>query len=192
MRKLGHMRRLLMASVSTGLVSGLCFGTDARAAQDEETNVQNLPAVEVVAPPPTARRAPSRPVARTAASRRQAHGPQDLRLPDLTRRLRQHRCRQDPGEHQCGRSDPDQAHRLAEHCRCASAIRPRRQSERSHRQSVPAEHRVSRLRRLASGRHAAGTCRLSERRTHQRSVLRHRQLGLDPYCRDPLGHRRDQ
>lgn len=68
MRKLGHRRRLLMASVSTGLVSGLCFGTNARAAQDEETNVQNLPAVEVVAPQPTARRAPSRRVARTAAS----------------------------------------------------------------------------------------------------------------------------
>lgn len=68
MRKLGHRRRLLMASVSTGLVSGLCFGTNARAAQDEETNVQNLPAVEVVAPRPTARRAPSRRVARTAAS----------------------------------------------------------------------------------------------------------------------------
>lgn len=68
MRKLGHARRLLMASVSTGLVSGLCFGSNARAAQDEETNVQNLPAVEVVAPQPTARRAPSRPVARSAAS----------------------------------------------------------------------------------------------------------------------------
>lgn len=68
MRRPGHTRRLLMASVSTGLVSGLCFGTNARAAQDEETNVQNLPAVEVVAPQPTARRAPSRPVARTAAS----------------------------------------------------------------------------------------------------------------------------
>lgn len=66
MRKLGHARRLLM--VSTGLVSGLCFGPNARAAQDEETNVQNLPAVEVVAPQPTARRAPSRPVARRAAS----------------------------------------------------------------------------------------------------------------------------
>lgn len=68
MRKLGHRRRLLMASVLAGLVSGLCFGTNARAAQDEETNVQNLPAVEVVAPQPTARRARSRPVARTAAS----------------------------------------------------------------------------------------------------------------------------
>ncbi|MBK3659654.1 TonB-dependent receptor [Bradyrhizobium diazoefficiens] len=68
MRKSRHMRRLLMASVSTGLVSGLLFGTNARAAQDEETNVQNLPAVEVVAPRPTTRRAPSRPVARTAAS----------------------------------------------------------------------------------------------------------------------------
>ncbi|MET4256234.1 outer membrane receptor protein involved in Fe transport [Bradyrhizobium sp. S3.12.5] len=68
MRKLGHTRRLLMALVATGLVSGLCFGTSARAAQDEETNVQNLPAVEVVAPQPTPRRASPRPVARTAAS----------------------------------------------------------------------------------------------------------------------------
>ena len=68
MRWAGHTRRLLMASVSTGLISGLVFGTDARAAQDEETNVQNLPAVEVVAPPPSVRRAPSRSVARTAAN----------------------------------------------------------------------------------------------------------------------------
>lgn len=66
MRKRGQARNLLM--VSTGLVSGLCFGTNASAAQDEETNVQNLPAVEVVAPRPTARRAPPRPVAPTAAS----------------------------------------------------------------------------------------------------------------------------
>ncbi|MET4801450.1 TonB-dependent receptor [Bradyrhizobium sp. LB11.1] len=65
----GHARILLMASVSTGLVSGLGFATNAGAAQDEETNVQNLPAVEVVAPQPTARRAPSRTVpARTAAN----------------------------------------------------------------------------------------------------------------------------
>ncbi len=68
MRWAGHTRRLLMASVSTGLMSGFVFGTDARAAQDEETNVQNLPAVEVAAPPPAARRAPSRPVTRTAAN----------------------------------------------------------------------------------------------------------------------------
>ncbi|OKO68817.1 TonB-dependent receptor [Bradyrhizobium sp. AS23.2] len=60
-------RRLLMASVSTGL--GLVFASGAGAAQDEETNVQNLPPVEVTAPPPsTARRtAPTRPVARAGA-----------------------------------------------------------------------------------------------------------------------------
>lgn len=66
MRKRGQARNLLM--VSTALVSGLCFGPNAGAAQDEETNVQNLPAVEVVAPQPTPRRPPSRRVARTAAS----------------------------------------------------------------------------------------------------------------------------
>jgi iron complex outermembrane receptor protein len=68
MRWAKHTRRLLMASVSTGLMSGFVFATDAYAAQDEETNVQNLPAVEVTAPPPTVRRAPSRRVARTVAT----------------------------------------------------------------------------------------------------------------------------
>lgn len=62
-------RRLLMASVSTGLMSGLVFAGPAQAAQDEQTNVQNLPPVEVTAPSqPTARRsAPPRPVARVGA-----------------------------------------------------------------------------------------------------------------------------
>lgn len=62
-------RRLLMASVSTGLVSGLVLASPAVAAQDEETNVQNLPAVEIAAPPPPAvrRSAPTRPVARIGA-----------------------------------------------------------------------------------------------------------------------------
>ncbi|RXG96412.1 TonB-dependent receptor [Bradyrhizobium zhanjiangense] len=66
---LSFKRRLLMASVSTGLISGLVFAGPAGAAQDDETNVQNLPPVEVTAPPPsTARRtAPSRPVARVGA-----------------------------------------------------------------------------------------------------------------------------
>lgn len=60
---------LLMASVSTGLLSGLVLATHAAAAQDEQTNVQNLPPVEVTAPPPaTVRRvAPPRPVARVGA-----------------------------------------------------------------------------------------------------------------------------
>lgn len=59
-------RRLLIASVTTGLV----LGTDAAiAAQDEETNVQNLPAVEVSAPPPSTRRAAPRTPTRVAAPR---------------------------------------------------------------------------------------------------------------------------
>ncbi|WP_027574595.1 TonB-dependent receptor [Bradyrhizobium sp. WSM1743] len=63
--RLRFKRRLLMASVSTGLV----LASPAEAAQDEETNVQNLPPVEVTAPPPsTARRtAAPRPVARVGA-----------------------------------------------------------------------------------------------------------------------------
>ncbi|WP_407188480.1 TonB-dependent receptor [Bradyrhizobium centrosematis] len=67
---LSFKRRVLMASASTGLVSGLVFATPVAAAQDEETNVQNLPPVEVTAPPPSAARrsAPVRPVARVGAA----------------------------------------------------------------------------------------------------------------------------
>jgi len=63
--RLRFKRRLLVASVSTGLV----LAGPAEAAQDEETNVQNLPPVEVTAPPPSpARRtAAPRPVARVGA-----------------------------------------------------------------------------------------------------------------------------
>src|SRR5262245_24316316 len=50
------VRGLLIASVSTGLV----LGTDAVFAQNEDTNVQNLPPVEVIAPQPSVRRAPTR------------------------------------------------------------------------------------------------------------------------------------
>src|SRR5258706_15012016 len=57
-------RGLFVASISTGLVLGI----DAAYAQDEQTNVQNLPAVEVVAPQPTsARRSPSQAPTRVTA-----------------------------------------------------------------------------------------------------------------------------
>lgn len=63
--RLRFKRGLLMASVSTGLV----LAGPAEAAQDEETNVQNLPPVEVAAPPPSTvrRTAAPRPVARVGA-----------------------------------------------------------------------------------------------------------------------------
>ena len=60
------------------------------------------------------------------------------------------------------------------------------------RQSISARRAVSRFRRVARRRHAAGTCGLPERRAHQRSVRRHRQLGPDPDRCDQVGHRRDQ
>jgi outer membrane receptor protein involved in Fe transport len=68
--RLWFKRRLWMASVSTGLLSGLVLAGPAGAAQDEETNVQNLPPVEVTAPPPatTRRNVSSRPVAQAGAS----------------------------------------------------------------------------------------------------------------------------
>ncbi|MBR0715022.1 TonB-dependent receptor [Bradyrhizobium liaoningense] len=59
-------RRLLIASVTTGLVLGL---DAALAAQEEETNVQNLPPVEVSAPPPSTRRSAPRMPTRVAAPR---------------------------------------------------------------------------------------------------------------------------
>lgn len=49
-------RSVLIASIATGLLAG----SEAAPAQDEKTNVQNLPAVEVVAPPTSSRRQPSR------------------------------------------------------------------------------------------------------------------------------------
>jgi iron complex outermembrane receptor protein len=57
-------RGLFIASISTGLV----LGADAAYAQDEQTNVQNLPPVEVLAPQPTgARSTASRTPARVTA-----------------------------------------------------------------------------------------------------------------------------
>ncbi|WP_027546490.1 TonB-dependent receptor [Bradyrhizobium sp. WSM2254] len=68
--RLWFKRRLWMTSVSTGLLSGLVFAGPAGAAQDDETNVQNLPPVEVTAPSPatTRRNVPSRPVTQAGAS----------------------------------------------------------------------------------------------------------------------------
>ncbi|WP_314957822.1 TonB-dependent receptor [Bradyrhizobium cosmicum] len=68
-KSLRFKRRWLMASVSAGVISGLVLAGPAGAAQDEQTNVQNLPPVEVTAPSqPTARRStPPRPVARVGA-----------------------------------------------------------------------------------------------------------------------------
>jgi outer membrane receptor protein involved in Fe transport len=66
----GNKRQLLLASVATGLMSGLVPGSGAHAAQDEETNVQNLPAIEVVAPEQEKRRAPSRAPVRAASAAR--------------------------------------------------------------------------------------------------------------------------
>ena len=58
--------------------------------------------------------------------------------------------------------------------------RARRFARRPDRQSIPAGSQLSRLRRLAGHRHAARARGLSERRAHQRSLRRHRQLGLHP------------
>lgn len=58
------VRGLVVISICTGMV----VATEAGAAPDEQTNIQNLPPVEVEAPPPAVRRsAPSRPVARIGA-----------------------------------------------------------------------------------------------------------------------------
>ena len=56
-------------------------------------------------------------------------------------------------------------------------------AERPDRQSIPSRHKLPRLRRFASDRHAAGARRLSERRAHQRGARRHHQLGLHPAIR---------
>ena len=61
-----RVRGVLVLSISAGMV----LGADAALAQDEETNVQNLPPVEVTAPQTTTRQAASRTPARVASSGR--------------------------------------------------------------------------------------------------------------------------
>ena len=102
------------------------------------------------------------------------------------------RCRQGAGRHQRGRRRSNPAHRLAEHRRCPATAGAGHPDQRRDRQCVSARHPVSRLRGITCRRHAAGTCGVPERRPHQRSFRRHRQLGPDPDRRDKIGHRRDQ
>ncbi len=90
------------------------------------------------------------------------------------------RSRQGPGQ----RTDADRG-RFRSRGRAQSVGRlgaraARRRVGRPDRQSIPARSQLSRLRRFAGYRHAAGARRLSERRAHQRGVRRHRQLGFHP------------
>ena len=62
---------------------------------------------------------------------------------------------------------------------------PRRLHRRPVGQPVPARRQLPRLRRLAGAGHAAGARGLPERRAHQRSLWRRRQLGLHPGDVDP-------
>ena len=70
--------------------------------------------------------------------------------------------------------------------RFAGAAFRRRRGERRAGQRLRAGCLLSRLRRLAAGRHAAGAGGLPERRPHQRGLRRHGELGPDPVERHPL------
>ena len=100
--------------------------------------------------------------------------------------------RQGAGQHQCGRRRANRAHRFAEYRGCPAAAGAGHHHQRRDRQSISAGHPISRLRCVPRRRHAAGACGLPERRAHQRSLRRHRQLGPDPDRCDQVGHRRDQ
>ena len=69
---------------------------------------------------------------------------------------------------------------------------PRHHHQRHDRQSISAGHTISRFCRISGRRYPSGTGGLPERGAHQRSVRRHRQLGLDSDGCDQVGHRRDQ
>ena len=70
--------------------------------------------------------------------------------------------------------------------RYAGAAFRRRRGERHAGQRLRAGCLLSRLRRLAAGRHAAGAGGLPERRPHQRGLRRHGELGPDPVECHPL------
>ncbi len=115
-----------------------------------------------------------------------------LHLSDHAAGRRWRGSRQGTGEHQRHRRRSNQANRLAQHHRCAGEIRTGHHPQRSHRQSIPAGCAIPRLRRFAGVGHAAGARGLPERRAHQRSVRRHRQLGSDSDRRHQIGHHGDQ
>ena len=115
-----------------------------------------------------------------------------LHLSDHAAGRRWHGSRQGAGEHQRHRRRSNQANGIAQHQRCPGEIRTGHHHQRSCRQSIPAGRAISRLRRFAGVRHAAGTRGVPERRAHQRSVRRHRQLGSDSDRRHQIGHRGDQ
>ena len=69
---------------------------------------------------------------------------------------------------------------FAQRARYAAAAHSRRHHHRRPGQRLLPGPALSRLRGLAAAGHAAGACRLHERHPHQRSLRRHRQLGLDP------------
>ena len=81
---------------------------------------------------------------------------------------------------------------LAEHRGRAAATGAGHHHQRYDRQSIYAGRTISWFCCIAGRRYASGTCGLPERDAHQRSVRRHRQLGLDPDGRDQVGHGRDQ
>ena len=101
-------------------------------------------------------------------------------------------CRQGAGSDQRRRCRADRAHGLAEHRGRAAATGAGYHHQRYDRQSIYAGHTISWFRCIAGRRHSAGAGGLPERDAHQRSVRRHRQLGLDPDRRDQVGYRRDQ
>ena len=151
---------------------------------------------------PPSRSSPPAPAARPVRSTRGRSAPRTARPGTCAGFLstRPHRrrspggngCRQGAGKRQRGRCCADRAHRLAEHRGRAAATRAGPHHQRHDRQSISAGRAVSWVRRVSGRRHASGAGGLPERDAHQRSVRRHRQLGLDPDDRDQVGHRRDQ
>ncbi len=119
---------------------------------------------------------------RAGGLRRNCRASHDRRLlPDTAIRAIRHRRRREQGSG-CGdhnRLQGNRARGVAEHRQIPRAIYAQRRRARCRGQSLPARRLFPRLRRLAGLGHAARPRRLPERRPHQRSVRRHRELGFD-------------
>ena len=172
-------RFLFIGTLSLCLVPG----SDGAQAQTASSDSEVLPAIEVTAPATSARPAARPARGRTAPSDRHPERAPGSCLPDRADADRRYgnRCRQGAGERST-RSVPRRS-RAPNSLNIADALQ----------QHVPgliisdttgnpfhAGRTVSRFCRISGRRHAPGTGGLPERDAHQRSVRRHRQLGLDP------------
>ena len=171
-------RFLFIGTLSLCLVPG----SDGAQAQTASSDSEVLPAIEVTAPTTPARPAVRPARGSTAAPRATRNVRRVFVYPTAPTPVAGMGIDVDKvpaainavGAAQIARTE------LAEHRGRAAATGAGPHHQRHDRKSIHAGRTVSRLCRISGRRHSPGTCGLPERDAHQRSVRRHRQLGLDP------------